>query len=260
MTINTSRRGFLKGAAATGAVLMVGLRPDGALAAGSSGAQLNPFVKIGADGSVTAIVKHFEKGQGPATGLSTLIAEEMGLRMDQIGYEFAPSDPQVYNNLMFGPFQGTGGSTAMANSFMQYRQAGAAARDVLIRAAAKAWDADPASLDIVEGMITGAVNSAPLGDFVADAATLDAPAEPSLKDPASFRLIGNADVRRLDTAIRRRYRSMTAAFCWATVCGRACVSTTVNGPFLKSTWTGFLPRAKRSRWTWAWTGRAFWMP
>ncbi|WP_375230693.1 xanthine dehydrogenase family protein molybdopterin-binding subunit [Roseobacter sp. S98] len=210
MTINTSRRGFLKGAAATGAVLMVGLRPDGALAAGSSGAQLNPFVKIGADGSVTAIVKHIEKGQGPATGLSTLIAEEMGLRMDQIGYEFAPSDPQVYNNLMFGPFQGTGGSTAMANSFMQYRQAGAAARDVLIRAAAKAWDADPASLDIVEGMITGAGNAAPLGDFVADGATLDAPAEPTLKDPASFRLIGNADVRRLDSAIKGNGKAIYA--------------------------------------------------
>ena len=66
------------------------------------------------------------------------------------------------------------------------------------------------SLDIVEGMITGAGNSAPLGDFVADAATLDAPAEPTLKDPASFRLIGNADVRRLDSAIKGNGKAMYA--------------------------------------------------
>lgn len=85
---------------------------------------LTPFVKITSDGQVIAIVKHFEKGQGPATGLTSLIAEELGVTMEQIDYDFAPSNPQVYNNLFFGPFQGTGGSTAMANSFQQYRTAG----------------------------------------------------------------------------------------------------------------------------------------
>ena len=201
MTVSTSRRGFLKGAAATGAVLLVGVTPKGALAAGDS-AMLNPFVKIGADGSVTAIVKHFEKGQGPATGLSTLIAEEIGLRMDQIGYEFAPSNPEVYNNLLFGPFQGTGGSTAMANSFMQYRQAGAAAREMLLQAAAESWGADAGTLTLEDGVISGSGNSAPLGDFVAAASELTPPAEPRLKDPSEFRLIGNPDVRRLDSKIK----------------------------------------------------------
>ena len=63
MTINTSRRGFLKGATAAGAVLLVGVRPDGAVAAApSESAHFNPFVKIDADGTVTAIVKHFEMG------------------------------------------------------------------------------------------------------------------------------------------------------------------------------------------------------
>ncbi len=201
MTVTTSRRGFLKGAAATGAVLMVGVTPKGALAAGDS-AMLNPFVKIGSDGSVTAIVKHFEMGQGPATGLSTLIAEELGLRIDQIDYEFAPSNPQVYNNLLFGPFQGTGGSTAMANSFMQYRQAGAAAREMLLQAAANEWGVDANSLTLQEGVISGGDNSAPLGDFVAAASELTAPEEPRLKDPSEFRLIGNPDVRRLDSKIK----------------------------------------------------------
>lgn len=202
MTLNTSRRGFLKAAAATGALLVVGLKPGGGLAAGDAAAQINPFVKIGADGKVIAIIKHFEKGQGPATGLSTLIAEEIGLRMDQIDFEFAPSNPQLYANLAFGQFQGTGGSTAMSNSFMQYRTAGAAARQMLIDAASAAWGVDAAVLDIVDGVITGAGQSAPIGEFVAAAASLEAPAEPTLKSPDQWRLIGNPDVRRLDSAAK----------------------------------------------------------
>lgn len=211
MTINTSRRGFLKGAAAAGAVLLVGARTDGALAAASTAsAQFNPFVKIDADGTVTAIVKHFEKGQGPATGLPTLIAEEIGLRMDQIEYEFAPSDPQVYNNLLFGPFQGTGGSTAMANSWMQYRQAGAAAREMLINAAAQDWGVDASSVTIEEGIVKAGDKSAPISEFVAAASQLEVPAEPRLKDPAEFRLIGNEAVRRKDSAIKGNGQAMYA--------------------------------------------------
>lgn len=202
MIRKTSRRAFLKGAAATGAVLLVGVSPKGALAASGDASMLNPFVKISADGSVTAIVKHFEKGQGPATGLSTLIAEEIGLRMDQIDYAFAPSNPEIYNNLAFGPFQGTGGSTAMANSFMQYRQAGAAAREMLLQAAARAWSVAADGLRLEDGVISGSGKSAPLGDFVEAAAQLAAPTEPRLKDPSEFRLIGNPDVRRLDSKIK----------------------------------------------------------
>ena len=192
MTLNTSRRGFLKAAGA--AMLVIGIRPDGALAAGHSSAQLTPFVKIDANGVVTAIVKHFEMGQGPATGLTTLIAEELGLSMDAIEYEFAPSDPSKYNNLFFGPFQGTGGSTAMANSYMQYRQAGAAAREMLIGAAARTWGVEPTTLTLQDRVISGGDNSAPMVDFLSAAAEMDPPANPTLKDPKDFRLIGNPDV------------------------------------------------------------------
>ena len=197
MTLNTSRRGFLKAAGA--AMLVIGIRPDGALAAGQGSAQLTPFVKIDANGVVTAVVKHFEMGQGPATGLTTLIAEELGLSMDAIEYEFAPSDPSKYNNLFFGPFQGTGGSTAMANSYMQYRQAGAAAREMLIGAAAKTWGVEPATLTLQDGVISGGGKSAPMVDFLSAAAEMDPPANPTLKDPKDFRLIGNPDVRRKDS-------------------------------------------------------------
>ena len=82
MTLRMSRRGFIATAAAAAAVLYVGLRPNGALAASGDATALNPFVRIDADGHVTAIIKHFEMGQGPSTGLTTLIAEELGVTMD----------------------------------------------------------------------------------------------------------------------------------------------------------------------------------
>ena len=201
MTIQTTRRGFLVGASATTA-LIVGFGPGGAIAATSDPVSLNPFVKISADGRVTAIVKHFEKGQGPATGLPTLIAEELGLRMDQIDYEFAPSNAELYANLRFGNFQGTGGSTAMANSYMQYRKAGAAARELLISAAAEEWNVSPGALTIEEGEVKGAGKSAPIGDLVVRASQLTPPAEPTLKSADQFKLIGNPSVRRLDSAIK----------------------------------------------------------
>jgi len=203
MTANLSRRGFLKSAAAATAVLYVGANAKGAIAAGSSAdAMLNPFVKIGADGRAIAIVKHVEFGQGAATGLTALIAEELGVTMDQIDYEFAPSNPQVYNNLFLGPFQGTGGSTAIANSFQQYRTAGATAREMLIAAAAEAWGVDVAGMDIVDGMITDGNKSAPLGEFVAAAAKQTAPEAPRLRDASEWKIIGKDQTRRVDSAVK----------------------------------------------------------
>ncbi|AXT36566.1 xanthine dehydrogenase family protein molybdopterin-binding subunit [Phaeobacter sp. LSS9] len=201
MTANTSRRNFLKGAAASTAVLFVGVNPSGGLAAaGESTAQFNPFVKVGSDGAVTAIVKHYEAGQGISTGLSTLIAEEIGLRLDQIEFEFAPSNPELYANLRFGIFQGTGSSTSLVNSWDQYRQAGAAAREMLIAAAAAAWGINASEITIDEGIISAAGHSAPFGDFVAAAAQLPTPENPRLKDPADYKLIGSPAARRLDSA------------------------------------------------------------
>lgn len=197
MTVTTTRRGFLASAAATTGLLAIGISPKGAFAKASTGA-LNPFVTIAPDGTVTAIVKHFEKGQGTATGLSTLIAEELNMSLDAIKFEFAPSDPAVYNNFLFGPYQGTGGSTAMANSYAQYRGAGAAAREMLLQAAANRWGVSTSDLSMQDGMISGAGQEAGIGEFVAEAAALDVPAEPRLKGPSEFRIIGNADVHRKD--------------------------------------------------------------
>lgn len=201
MNINTSRRGFLKNAGATIAVLAIGVTPKGTLAATSanSATGLTPFVKIYADGTVAAVIKHFEGGQGTSTGLSTLIAEEMNMELDAITFETAPSDPAIYNNLLFGPFQGTGGSSSIANSFMQYRTAGAAARDVLLQAAAAEWGVDVTTLALKNGVITGAGKEGKIGDFVIAAAQLDVPSKPKLKDPAGWTQIGNQQKARRDS-------------------------------------------------------------
>ncbi len=199
MTTTLSRRNFLQSASATvAAALVIGYSPRGALAAASAtGGNLTPFVKIDTAGQITVLVKHFEMGQGISTGLPTLVAEELGVDLSEVAVEFAPSDAKRYANLLFG-IQGTGGSTSMANSFMQYRKAGAAAREMLLGAAAHAWNVAPSELVLSNGMISGAGREAPLADFVAAAAAMEAPAEPELKSPETFRLIGNPNTSRRD--------------------------------------------------------------
>ncbi len=201
MTTTLSRRGFLQTASATvAAALVIGYSPRGALAAASAGGgHFTPFVKIDTAGQITVLVKHFEMGQGVSTGLPTLIAEELGVELDEVAIEFAPSDVTRYANLLFG-IQGTGGSTSMANSFMQYRKAGAAAREMLLGAAAGAWNVAPTELTLSNGMISGAGREALLADFVADAAAMEVPVEPALRSPQTFRLIGNPNTARRDNA------------------------------------------------------------
>jgi len=123
-----NRRTFLKSTAVAGASLSIGFAASGILTtatAASEPAGFNPYVRINADGTATIICKHFEMGQGTSTGLTTLVAEELDIAWDDISMEFAPSNNELYKNLAFGS-QGTGGSTAIANSFIQYRTAGAA--------------------------------------------------------------------------------------------------------------------------------------
>jgi len=99
----------------------------------------NAFISISPDNTVTVIVKHLEMGQGTYTGLPTVVAEELDADWSQIRAEGAPADAKQYNNLFWGEAQGTGGSTALANSYEQLRKAGAAARAMLVAAAAERW-------------------------------------------------------------------------------------------------------------------------
>jgi isoquinoline 1-oxidoreductase beta subunit len=195
-----NRREFLKAGSALSACFVVGFNSNGALAAadGHATADLNAFVSISEDGTVTAIVKHFEMGQGTTTGLTTLIAEEMGIPWESVKTTFAPSDNDTYKNLAFGS-QGTGGSTAIANSWEQYRVAGAGAREMLLRAAAQEWQVDVEEVTIEDGVFRSGNKTAEIADLVATAAKIEPPSKPELKDPADYKLIGNGSLPRKDS-------------------------------------------------------------
>ena len=107
----------------------------------------NAFLRIAPDNSVTVIAKHLEMGQGAYTGLATIVAEELDADWAQVRVESAPADAKRYANLAFGTIQGTGGSSAMANSWMQLREAGAKARAMLVAAAAQEWNVPAGELD-----------------------------------------------------------------------------------------------------------------
>ncbi|MEL7303245.1 MAG: molybdopterin cofactor-binding domain-containing protein, partial [Pseudomonadota bacterium] len=201
-SIETSRRGFVKGAAAlAGASLFVGFGTTGRVeAAASADLVPNPFVKITPEGRVFAIVKHIEMGQGTTTGLTSLVAEELDADWSQMDVAFAPADPATYGNKMMGGAQGTGGSTAMPSSFDLYRKAGATARDLMVRAAAETWSVPAGEVKIANGTVSHASGkSASFGELVVAASKLTPNAEPKLKSPDQFTKIGKGDLPRFDS-------------------------------------------------------------
>ncbi len=205
MIENYSRRDFLK--AAGGLTLALTLPQTlaqsepgrtAAVLPASAAFEPNAFVRIGADSSVTVIAKHLEMGQGTYTGLATLVAEELDADWGQIRVEGAPADAKRYNNLFWGPAQGTGGSTAIANSFEQLRTAGATARAMIVAAAARRWNVPEAEIKVAKGVVAHKSGKrAKFGELAADAAQLPVPAEVKLKDPEQFVLIGKP-ARRTD--------------------------------------------------------------
>lgn len=200
MGARPSRRDFLKSSVALGAGLVIGLNVDGLMAAsGEPGFIANPFVKILPDGTTVVIAKHFEMGQGTTTGLATLVAEELDADWNKVSVNWAPADAKIYANLAFGS-QGTGGSTAIANSFLQYREAGAIARDLLVRAAAAKWSVPASEITVAESMLKHASGrTLSFGDVVGDAAGLKPIEKPQLKDAKDFKLIGKPDLPRYDS-------------------------------------------------------------
>jgi isoquinoline 1-oxidoreductase subunit beta len=157
----------------------------------------NAFVRIGADNSVTVISKHIEMGQGTYTGLATILAEELDADWNQVQTEGAPADARLYNNLQWGPMQGTGGSTAVANSYDQLRKAGAAARAMLVAAAADKWRVPASEITVSNGLVSHKTGrKASFGELAEKAASMPVPSEPKLKDPKEFKLIGKKVSRK----------------------------------------------------------------
>lgn len=211
-----SRRDFLKTSAAAAAGFTLGFilptaawgqatgRAKAADIAGSAtgGWQPNAFVRVNTDDTVTVIVKHLEMGQGTFTGLPTIVAEEMDASWGQMRAEPAPADATKYANTLMGPIQGTGGSTAVANSFEQLRKAGATARAMMVAAAAEKWKVPPESITVKQGIVSHASGKkATFGELASAAARQPVPTEVKLKDPKDFVLIGK-DLPRKDSKLK----------------------------------------------------------
>ena len=207
-----SRRQFLKASAAAGAGLVIGFTFAGgnklaraATSVGEGAFAPNAFVRVAPDNTVTVLIKHIEFGQGTFTGLATLVAEEMDADWSQMRAEHAPADAALYNNLSWGPVQGTGGSSSIANSYEQLRRAGAMARALLVQAAAEAWGVPADEITVTGGVVVHAASGrqARFGDLAERAAVLEPTAEVALKDPTDFTLIGKT-APRLDSRAKSR--------------------------------------------------------
>jgi len=193
------RRAVLKGAGALGLVIGFGWLPAAGAEAASPGLEgaatgplaPNAFVRVGTDNTVTVVCKHHEMGQGNTTGLASLVADELDADWALVRTEYAPADASRYNNLAFGPMQGTGGSTAIANSFLQYRAAGATARAMLVAAAAEAWKVPASEIRTAASVLSHSSGKrASYGDMALAASRQPVPAKPTLKSPDQFTLIG----------------------------------------------------------------------
>jgi len=202
--ISPSRRQFLKAAALGGGALVlsayVPLTGKAFALTKDSPPAPNVFIRVAPDNTVTVLIKHLDKGQGIATGLTTIVADELDADWAQMRSEFAPANAALYNNLAFG-IQGTGGSSGIANSWMQLRQAGAAAKAMLVQAAAQSWGVDPSTVKVEKGVLTSGNHKASFGEFAEKAAALQIPTQVKLKDPKDWIYIGKY-VPRLDNVMK----------------------------------------------------------
>jgi isoquinoline 1-oxidoreductase beta subunit len=200
--VNISRRDFLKTGAVVGGGLILGfslpLREQSSEAAAAVPELVpNAFIRIGADDTVTVIVNHSEMGQGIYTSLPMLVAEELEADWTKIRAEAAPVDP-VYNHTAWG-MQMTGGSSSVWSEYDRLRMVGAAAREMLIAAAAATWKADKKTCRAQKGkVIHRSGKSLTYGQLAGKAAAMPVPKEVKLKDPSKFTIIGKP-TRRLDT-------------------------------------------------------------
>jgi isoquinoline 1-oxidoreductase beta subunit len=194
-TNDLSRRSFLQAGAAAGGGLMVSLclpLANRAEAAEADSFAPNAFIRIGGDGQIVLTMPYVEMGQATYTSIPMLIAEELEVDLSRIRLEHAPPNERLYGNPLFGGIQATGNSNAVRASWVPLRQAGATARMMLVAAAARRWNVEPASCRAQSGEMlhepTG--RRATYGELAADAARMPMPNRVALKQPQDFKVIG----------------------------------------------------------------------
>jgi len=200
-----SRRGLLKGGLAGGFLLAFHLpvraanepeqlpdNPEGQFAP-------NAFIRIDHSGKTTLVIPQAEMGQGVYTAIPMILAEELDADFARVVLEHAPPNDKLYGNPIF-QVQVTGNSNSIRAFWKPLRIAGAAARAMLVQAAAQQWQVDAASCSTSNGKVTHAASGRTLGygDLADAASSLAVPQNPPLKDPKDFTLIGKP-LKRLDT-------------------------------------------------------------
>ncbi|OSJ35812.1 aldehyde dehydrogenase [Bradyrhizobium japonicum] len=209
----TSRRAFLQGAGLLLGFALTGASTEFVFAASTSQVvedevsgtfAPNGFIRINPTGAVTLVIPMIEMGQGVYTSLSMLLAEELEVKLEHIQVQHAPPNHALYANSIIG-IQNTGGSASVRAFWTPLRQAGAVGRSLLIAAAAKHWNVDPASCRAKDGVVFDSSGSKHLsyGDLAKAAAKLPVPPAENvkLKDPKDFSLIGTR-AKRIDSAIK----------------------------------------------------------
>ncbi len=203
---NVSRRTFLKAGTAAGGGLVIGFylhlpglaRMAEVATAAEAPFSPNVWIRIGTDGIVTIIVGRSEMGQGAYTAMPMLVAEELDADWSKVRIESALADKK-YGNPARGGEQSTAGSRSVRNSWKPLREAGAAARAMLVAAAAQTWGVEEGSCSTEKGEVIHISSGRRIGygALAGKAATLPVPQQVSLKEPKDFRLLGKP-IARLD--------------------------------------------------------------
>jgi isoquinoline 1-oxidoreductase beta subunit len=202
-SVQLNRRSFLTAAIAAGGGLSLGMRIPfgvGAARAADAAPEINAWVVIRPDDTVVIRIARSEMGQGSLTGLAQLVAEELECDWSKVETEFPSPAENVARKRVWGNFS-TGGSRGIRESNKYVREGGAAARDMLIRAAAAAWSVPPSECSGADSVITHKPSGRTItyGKVAEAAAKLDPPKEIKLKDPKDWKIAGKP-LKRLDTA------------------------------------------------------------
>ena len=198
-----SRRAFIVATTAVGGGLAIGVNPLRALArvprADDGSPELTAWVVIRPDDTVVLRIARSEMGQGSLTGLAQLLVEELGCDWNKITWEYPTPSTNIARNRIWGELI-TGGSESIRVSHEYLRKAGAAARLMLVQAAADGWNVPAAECSVDKGVITHAASGrrTTYGKVAEAASQLDVPKDVPLKDPKDWKIIGQS-IKRLDT-------------------------------------------------------------
>ncbi|MBO3696904.1 xanthine dehydrogenase family protein molybdopterin-binding subunit [Roseivirga sp. E12] len=187
--LTTSRRGFLKLTGIAGGGLMLGFNLTGCDTLPENpdfrDLEINAFILINGDGTVTIKAKNPDIGQGVKTSLPMILAEELDIPWKMVTVEQAELDSRLGS-------QFAGGSTGVKTNYENLRKAGAAVRDVIVRAAADQWGVQPLDCKTEDGFVTHGSKRLHYGHLAEAAAQLELNEDPPLKDPKTFNIIGKS--------------------------------------------------------------------